>query len=268
LNILIIGSGFIGQTLADAAQSIEAITKIYMYDRHSERAEKAVSSIAKAEPVDDVESSLEDAQLVIEAASHEALRAHGAAVLKSGIDLMVLSIGALVDNELKENLRKTAREHGARIYLPSGAVGGIDCIQAASARQIHSITLTTRKPPSNFKPIPYFEETGVNLEKIAEPTVVYEGDAATAVRLFPKNINIAATISLALGDLEKLEVKVIADPGIYRNQHTVEMAGDFGNAAFVLSNLPSPKNPRTSYLAALSAVALLKKITNEFWVGT
>ena len=268
MNILIIGSGFIGQTLADAAQSMEQIEKVFLYDRHEERARKVAAGHSKVEPVPDIGACLDEVELAIEAASHDALREHGERVLCSGTDLMVMSIGALVDQGFKDKLRLAARENGARIYLPSGAVGGTDCIQAASARHIELITLTTRKPPSNFKPIPYFEEKGIALDSITEPTVVYEGDATTAATLFPKNINVAATISLALGDMSKLVVKVIADPGIQRNQHTVEIYGDFGNAAFVLSNLPSPDNPRTSYLAALSALALLRKLTSEFRVGT
>ncbi len=268
MNILIIGAGFIGHTLAEAAGSIESISKIFIYDRHGERAEATAASIDKATVVGDIISCLDDVELAIEAASQNAVREFAEQILRHNVNLMMLSIGAIMEVEFRNRLRAIAGKNDVKIYLPSGAIGGVDYINAASSSNIGEVVLTTKKPPSHFGEVEFIREKGIDLDAIESPTVIFEGGAAEAVRHFPKNINVAATLALASGGLDNLKIKLIADPSIKRNQHTIEIKGEFGEASFVLSNLPSPKNPKTSYLAAISAVALLRKITSEFWIGT
>lgn len=97
---------------------------------------------------------------------------------------------------------------------------------------------------------------------------MYEGPAREAVRKFPANVNVAATLSLAGIGLDKTKVKIVADPEVKNNIHEISVQGDFGELKTRVENVPSPQNPKTSYLAALSAIATLKKITDGVEIGT
>jgi len=181
---------------------------------------------------------------------------------------MVLSVGALADEELRTALFGLAKQHNCKLYFPSGAVVGIDGLNSASAAGISSVTLTTRKPPSGLMGAPYVVEHGIELDKLVKETVLFEGTASEAVKAFPANVNVAATISLAGIGFEQTRVRVIADPSLSRNVHEITVEGEFGKFSTRVENLPSPENPKTSYLAALSAVSTLKKIMNPVQVGT
>lgn len=215
-----------------------------------------------------IEEIIRSVDLVIESASQNAVRFIVPQALKAGCDVMVLSVGALADEELRTALFGLAKQHNCKLYFPSGAVVGIDGLNSASAAGISSVTLTTRKPPSGLMGAPYVVEHGIELDKLVKETVLFEGTASEAVKAFPANVNVAATISLAGIGFEQTRVRVIADPSLSRNVHEITVEGEFGKFSTRVENLPSPENPKTSYLAALSAVSTLKKILNPVQVGT
>jgi len=211
---------------------------------------------------------VEDLDLVIEAASQEAVRQYASKVLEAGKDLMIMSVGALVESELTEEIRRSTHSTGKKMYIPSGAIAGIDGIKAAVIGRVKHVTLTTRKPPTGLIGAPYFKQSRMNPNELEEPTVIYEGPVLEACRLFPANVNVAATLSLAGIGPEKTKVRVVADPTIKRNIHEINVKGEFGELRICAKNVPSLDNPKTSYLAALSAIATLRKITEFMLVGT
>ncbi len=215
-----------------------------------------------------IEELLHSVDLVIESASQNAVRLLVPRVLEAGCDVMILSVGALADEELRKKLFRLAQQNNCKLYFPSGAVVGIDGINSASAAEISSVTLTTRKPPSGLAGAPYVVCKGIELEKIEKETLLFEGSASEAVKAFPTNVNVAATISLAGIGFERTKVRVIADPALSRNVHEITVEGEFGKFFTRVENLPSPENPKTSYLAALSAISTLKKIMNPIKIGT
>jgi aspartate dehydrogenase len=200
--------------------------------------------------------------IVVEAASQEAVRKFAPKVLESGKDLMVMSVGALADGELLTDLAQAAGENGCRIYIPTGAIAGVDAIRAVR-HLLESVTLTTTKSPKALAGAPFFETSKVKLDKINERTVVYEGPAAEAVREFPANVNVAAVLSLAGIGFERTKVRIVADPKATTNQHEITAAGSFGEFRFAVNNVPSPGNPKTSYLAVLSAIECLRSICDD-----
>ena len=115
---------------------------------------------------------------------------------------------------------------------------------------------------------PHVEALGIKLETIEKETLLFEGTASEAVKAFPANVNVAATISLAGIGFERTKVRVIADPTLSRNVHEITVEGEFGKLSTRVENLPSPENPKTSYLAALSAISTLKKILSPVQIGT
>jgi aspartate dehydrogenase len=176
-------------------------------------------------------------------------------VLKAGKHLVVMSIGSLFDDDFRMRLVEAARKNGCKIYLPSGAVCGIDGVYAASAECLDSVTLVTTKPPSSL---------GVNVDK---RTVIYKGSAREAVKLFPRNINVAACLSLAGIGFDATTVEIVADPVATRINHKILAHGRFGRLRAEVENMPNPKNPQSSYMASLSAIAILKRIMDPVQIG-
>lgn len=179
---------------------------------------------------------------------------------------MIMSVGALADSKLANQISHIAKENGRRVYVPSGAIAGLDGVKASALGEIERVVLTTRKPPKALMDSSYFREKFGG--KIEKPTLVYEGPAVEACKLFPANVNVATTLGLASIGAEKTIVRVVADPDLERNVHEVEVKGEFGELRVYVENVPFAENPKTSYLAALSAIATLKRLTEPIVVGT
>ena len=202
------------------------------------------------------------ADIVVEAASQEAVRESGKKILEAGKDLMVMSVGALADGNFLAELIKTAERKKCRIYVPTGAIAGIDAIRSVS-HLLESVTLTTTKSPKALAGAPFFETSKINLDDITKITVIYEGTAAKAVKEFPANVNVAAVLSLAGAGVDKTKVRIVADPRAITNQHEIVATGSFGEIKITVSNIPSPGNPRTSFLAVLSAIECLRSVCSD-----
>ncbi len=254
LQLGIIGCGAIGTDVARAADHMDEIEAIYLHDVDQDKAETLAAAVGKA-TVASFDDYLDRVDLVFEAASHQAVREYAERVIESGTDLIIMSIGGLLDDELRERLRAKARKHGCTIYLPSGAVCGIDGIKAAHHADIDEVTLVTTKPP---------ESLGRELDK---RTIIFEGKARDAVEYLPKNVNVAACLSLAGIGFDRTRVKVVADPVVKTNSHKVLAHGDFGRLRAEVENLPNPNNPKSSYLASLSAIATLRRAIDPIQIG-
>ncbi|MBS7610448.1 aspartate dehydrogenase [Candidatus Bathyarchaeota archaeon] len=273
ISIGIIGCGAIGETLARALDEglVGNAVLTILFDRNIAKAKALAESLEKR-PF--VASSFEEflgheaLDLVVEAASQQAVRDYGIRILEVGKDLMIMSVGALVDQGLFQALKVAAEGKGRKIYIPSGAIGGLDALKAAVLRRIDEVTLTVRKPPAALRDASHsIKSLGFELESIKTPTIVFEGPASEACRLFPSNVNVAAALSLASLGTERTKVRVMVDPSIKENVHKIFVKGEFGEFLFEAHNVPSPKKASTSYLAALSAIATLKKITETIIIG-
>ena len=151
----------------------------------------------------------------------------------------------------------------ARLFIPSGAICGIDGVKAANIEKITSATITSTKNPKGFEGAPYIVKNNINLGNIKKKTVIFEGNAEEAVKAFPQNVNVSATLSMAGIGPKKTKVKVIADPEAKTNMHEIEVAGTFGKLYTRTENVVSPLNPKTSHMAVLSACATLKRLTGH-----
>jgi len=167
-----------------------------------------------------------------------------------------------------KQVQTTLEKTGGRLWLPSGAIAGLDGVKAAVMAGVDSVTLTTTKPSEGLAGAPGIKEKAIDLNRIKVATEVYNGPADEACRLFPQNVNVAASLSLAGIGPKRTMVRIIADPNVDKNIHEIEVKGDFGVLRTRVENVPSPENPRTSYLAILSALATLRKLTQQMQVGT
>ncbi|MGQ9588461.1 MAG: aspartate dehydrogenase [Thermoplasmata archaeon] len=267
MNICVIGCGTIGTTIARATEELPEVQKVYLTDRSKECATRLQEKLTKVKYVSDIVPILTDIRLVVEAASQDAARYYAPLALSAGVDVLVMSVGVFQDEEFQTNAFRLAKRKGARIYLPSGAVGGIDALCAASLEHIDEVTLTSTKPPSAFASNPYLESKGIRASELRERTELFSGSAREAVKHFPQNINVAATISLAGIGFEKTRIRIVCDPQVQTNEHHLKAKGKFGELDVVTRNVPSPRNPKTSYLAALSAISAIRKLTGGVWVG-
>lgn len=207
-------------------------------------------------------------EVVVEAASHEAVREHLVALLDAGVGVMVLSAGALSDDNLRAAAEKASSRTGALFYVPSGGIGGLDALKTAAIAGVDEVSIQVAKPPAAWKGIAYVESLGVDLDRLEAPRVLFEGPAREGVPYFPQNVNIAAVLSLAGLGMDRTRLKVVADPGLELNTHTIRVSGACGRMTVVLENVPAPENPKTSWLACYSALAALRSLGSAVRYGT
>ena len=253
MKVGIIGCGAIANIITTSILPEDnGIDIAYFFDKDIERAEN-LASLAGGVAVLEFEDMLDDVDLVLECASPDSVKYFAPIVLKKGLDMIIMSIGAFMDTDFYTEVLKIAKENNAKIHLPSGAVVGLDGIKAVAKFGLKEVNLVTRKSPKSL---------GKNIDEVE---VLFEGKASEAVKEFPLNINVAATISMACN--KDIDVKIIVDPNVDRNVHEITAKGDFGEFKTITMNYPCAANPKTSMLAALSAIRLLKSFNETISVG-
>ncbi|MFP7296241.1 aspartate dehydrogenase [Neobacillus niacini] len=261
MKIGLIGCGNIGKFLLQAINKDGLLPggKIVSIFARSEEIGAQLAEEFGTKSYRDVDALLQsNVDLVIEAATIEAAKAYALKVLMGGKDLLLSSIGVMADTAFEESIGEFCRKNNVNVYLPSGAIGGLDVLKSAKAvNGLESVSITTRKPPSALP-------AGASLER---ETILFEGSAAEAIKQFPRNINVAIVLSLAGLGSEQTKVKIIADPDVLKNSHLIEASGSFGKLKLEVENDPMPGNPKTSYLAALSVLATLQNKDKSILVG-
>lgn len=253
MKVGIIGCGAIANIITTSiVPEDNGIEIAYFFDKDIERAEN-LASLAGGVAALDFDEMVDNVDLVLECASPDSVKYYAPKVLEKGRDMIVMSIGAFMDKKFYTLASKIAKQNGARIHLPSGAIVGLDGIKAVAKFGLDEVKLVTRKSPKSL---------GKDIDK---EEVLFEGKASEAVKEFPLNINVAATISLACD--RDIDVKIIVDPNVDRNVHEITARGDFGEFKTTTMNYPCAANPKTSMLAALSAIRLLKSFNETISVG-
>lgn len=269
LKIGIIGCGAIGSSLARVIVNDFSDTAqlVALYDVASEKAKNLADKLGKhilvASTINDLIKKID---LVIEATKPDMAFEIAKKVITASKDIIIMSVGGII--EYYKELEKLAGDNHARIFIPSGAISGIDGLKAANCGKVNKVVLTTTKPPSAFLGTPFALENKMNLKNLKEDTVIFEGDVFSAITLFPQNINVAATLAIAGIGPEKTVVRIVASPRAKRNTHEIEIESDSGRILTRTENVIHPDNPKTSYLAVLSATATLKQILKPIKVGT
>jgi aspartate dehydrogenase len=258
LAVGLIGFGAIGSTIADRLKRGEVpnvrLTRVFG---------------GRAAPPDVATGSLDElleaSDVVVEAASQSAVADYGPAVKDSGCDLMVLSVGALVDDELLDRLRAPV---GGRLLLSTGACGGVDILRAANALgPLDAVTLRTSKPPASVTRGWMDEELLRELADAREPIEVYSGTAREAVQLFPQSANLSGLLALATLGFDGVGVEVWGDPRLDGARHEITAQGPAGTYSVSIQNRLSPENPRTSAVTAFAVLRCLSDATSHWIAG-
>ena len=270
-SVALIGCGTIGKEIALAVDNgeIKNASIVALFDKVRNAAEELLLNLHNNSPhiysdfSDFISSpSFRNTDVVVEAASQDAVNRFCKIILENGKSLIIMSVGALADQNLWLELVDKAYVNMSRIYIPTGAIAGIDAIRTVK-HLIKSVTLTTTKSAKALSDAPFFKLAGIDPFRINHKRLIYEGNVADAVKKFPSNVNIAAVLGLAGIGIQNTKVRIIIDPDTDRNQHEIAVNGKFGEITISVNNIPSPTNPKTSYLAVLSAIECLRSVCDD-----
>lgn len=259
-HILIIGAGAIGSYLVRELHRMYPAARLSCIERPelAAQARERMTALAgaAASVYEQVSAAPQDVELAVECGGHAAVTQHGEACLDAGYDLLVASTGALADQPLHDRLVAAARRNARKLLIPAGAVAGMDGLAAARLAGIDRVRYTSRKLPLAWKGT--HAETLCKLDAVTQATEFLRTDARQAAMLFPQNANVAATIALAGIGFERTEVSLNADPAAQGNTHLIEVEGPCGSMRIELRNKPFPDNPKTSMLAGLSLLRVIR----------
>jgi aspartate dehydrogenase len=208
---------------------------------------------------------LAEADIVVECAPAAIFERIAVPALEAGRIFIPASAGALLP---RMHLVKLARQTGARIIVPTGALLGLDAVRAAAEGCVDSVTIETRKPPMGLIGAPHLEKHGIDVMDLIQPLLVFEGNALDAAAGFPANVNVAAALALAgIGPI-RTQVRIWADPGVCRNIHTITVEAEAARFTMTIENVPSVENPKTGKLTALSLLACLRGLVSPLRAGS
>jgi aspartate dehydrogenase len=264
-RVAIAGLGAIGRVLARAlADGIPGLVLAAAAARDHPKARAWLEAQNIACPLVEPEEFPALCDLAIECAPSAVLERVCRPMLDAGKAVMVLSAGALLE---RPQLFDLAKARGGQIIVPTGALLGLDAVTAAAEGRIHSVRMTTRKPPGGLAGAPYLEKNGISVEGITQAKRVFQGTARDAAAGFPANVNVAAALSLAGIGPDLTLMEIWADPEVERNCHSIEVEADSARFSLTIENVPS-ENPKTGRITALSVLAALRKMHAPLRVGT
>jgi aspartate dehydrogenase len=264
-TIGIVGCGAIGRALLKAAEAgTLTVACVGVSSRTEESARAFLATLQSPPPFLPRQALIQRADLIVEAAGAKVFPELAREVFNAGKQLMVISVGALLDYP---EIVAESRRSGCALYIPSGAIAGLDGIKSACAGNVARVAMTTRKPPQGLEGAPYLTERGISLRGLAEEREVFSGTAREACRGFPSNVNVSAAVSLAGIGPDQTTIRIIAVPGLERNCHDIEVEGEFGYLKVHIENIPT-ENPRTGRLTALSIIRSVQDAADPVRIGT
>lgn len=263
-SIGIVGCGAIGRALLGAVENGKLAVRVAgVTSRSEKRTREFLAAFKEPPPYLSLSELIAASELVVEAAGGHVVAELARKAFAAGKDLMVISVGALLDHpEVIVESRRT----GCRLYVPSGAIAGLDGIKSACVGAITHVTHTTRKPPLGLEGAPYLVERGLSLAGLQEEREVFFGSAREACRGFPANVNVTGAVSLAGIGPDKTRVRILAVPGLARNCHDIDVEGEFGKLHVHIENIPS-ENPKTGKLTALSIIRAVQDVVDPVRIG-
>ncbi|EHZ6873300.1 aspartate dehydrogenase [Providencia rettgeri] len=258
-TLMLIGYGAMAQEVITRLPDEIALRYIVARPHHHqailERFKGAVT------PIDSLDNNIVPPDLVLECAGHQAVKQYAPTVLERGWTLAIISTGALADTDFEQHLVALTQRHHSQLIPLTGAVAGLDGLRAAKEANITQVTYQSRKSPASWRN--GAAERYVDLSQVTQPTVFFSGSAREAALNFPANANVAATVALYGIGMDATQVQLVVDPNTTHNSHRIDVMGDFGHFCIELNGNPLPSNPKTSMLAALSAVEICRRVAGQ-----
>jgi len=263
----IAGLGAIGMSLARSIDNgaVSGMVLTCVSARNKVRAKQRVAEFRDVPHIVHLGALSDEADVVVECVPSAHFMEVAEPALRKGRIFMPLSVGMLFEHM---ELVDLARENGGRIMVPTGALIGLDAVRAAASAGITSVKLVTRKPPGGLADAPHVVKSGISLEGLTEPRLLFSGTAREAVKGFPANLNVAAALALAGAGPDDTEVEIWADPQASRNSQSVTVTSRAADFTMTIENIPSDVNPRTGMVTAHSVLAALHRLTSPLAVGS
>jgi aspartate dehydrogenase len=259
MHLGLIGYGSIGRALV-ALLTVEDVTKITVLVRST--ALNAPEFSASGIPIQFVTSLTDllknEPLVVVECAGHTAIATYAQAILEAGTDLIVASVGAFADADLHDIVNATTKAGGAKLILPTGAIGGLDLLQVLATHGDVDVTYRGVKPPQAWKGSQ--AETITDLDALTEPLTFFQGSGREAALSYPKNANVVAALALSGAGFDTMKVALIADPSATTNTHAFEVTSPLCRYTIEIANTATADNPRTS----MTTVASLQKLVLDY----
>jgi len=266
LSIAIAGLGAIGSgMLAEIARSESRIRIAAVSARDEEKARSTLRAAAIDCRILPLEQLPQAADLVVECLPAAAFDRIADATLAAGKGLMVLSVGQLAR---RDDLIPAFRARNQRLFVPTGAILGLDVVRALSRSEIAAARIITRKGPAGLAGAPYLVARGIDPLALREPTLIFSGPTREAIKGFPANVNVAVALSLAGIGVDRTQCDIWVDPTETANVHTIELDAAGTTVSMTIRGRPDPANPRTSKMTALSAVDALRRLADPIWIGS
>jgi aspartate dehydrogenase len=264
-RVAVVGLGPIGRKVVEALdKGIDGLVLAAVSVQDPAKHRDFLAGLSKPPAILPIDGLADIADLVIECAPAKLVRSIVAPFVSRGKTAVVLSAGALLENE---DLIALAKQNGGQIVVPTGALIGLDAMTAAAEGNILSVRMVTRKPVKGLVGAPYLVANNIDIEGITEPLRVFEGTAREAAKGFPANLNVAVALSLAGLGPDRTRLEIWADPALTRNVHRMEVDSDSARFSMSIENIPS-ENPKTGRITALSVIAYLRKQRSALRVGT
>ena len=266
LKVGIAGFGTIGKPVAAALdRGLDGLTLSAVCARNPERCRRAMKGVCDPVPIMGSQELAESCDVIVECVPKNAFREIAEPALRSGRLLVTVSGAGLLQHP---DVVDIAAAHGGRIVLATGALLGLDAVRAAAEGEIHDVRMVTRKPPASLTGAPYLIDNNINVENLSSPLKVFEGTAREGARGFPANVNVAAALGLAGIGPDRTRLEIWADPSLDRNTHSIEVDADSARLKLRIENVPSPSNPGTGKITALSVIATLRGLCGPIRIGT
>jgi aspartate dehydrogenase len=265
-RVAVAGLGSIGRVLARRlVDGVPGSMLAAVAARDEAKARTFLEGIGSTAPVVPLDRLGDAADVIVEALPASAFDELAEPTLAKGRTLLVISVGTLLS---RTDLFDFAERHGGRIIVPTGALIGLDAVQAAAQGTIHSVVMVTRKPPAGLRGAPHLVANGISVDGLDAPRRVFAGTARDAVKGFPANVNVVAALSLAGIGPDRTWIEIWADPTVDRNRHRIEVDSDSATFSMEIANIPSDDNPRTGRITALSVLATIRKLGQSVVIGT
>ena len=267
LRLAIAGLGAIGMRVARHVDEggIEGLSLVAVSAHNQARARERMAAFANPPEVLCLDSLGDAADVIVECVPAAHFMEVAEPALSNGRIFMPLSAGVLLGHP---ELIDLAREKGARIIVPTGALIGLDAVRAAATGGIHSVKLVTRKPPAGLADAPHVIDNAISLDNLSAPKLLFSGSAREAAKGFPANLNVGAALALAGCGPDRTQVEIWADPGVTRNVQSVTVKSACADFTMTIENVPSEENPRTGKITAHSVIAALRRLTEPLVVGS
>jgi aspartate dehydrogenase len=265
LRVGLAGLGAVGLEVARRLiAGVPGLTLTAVAVRDVDKTRRALPQLGDSIAVRKATELADDCDVVVECLPPALFREVAISAIDKGRLFMPLSVAQLLQNG---DLIERAKDKGARILVPTGALIGFDAVRAVAEGTIRSVDMVTRKPPAGLEGAPYLRERGISVRDLKMPLKVFDGTAREGARGFPTNVNVAAALSLAGIGPDRTHLEIWADPTVAMNTHSITVDADTARFSMTIENLPS-ENPRTGKIVALSTVAALRALVSELKVGT